>query len=162
MTTQTRTSNPPPSFPLTQAVISLTGVAWVGFMLMWWATSPVYTHTPGAEQAVFLAACVAWGTAIAGVIPVAWLGPLGVLPTVWGYFIGMSLRLTVCLGVYIYVSLHGQLPVYPMAVTLGVLYVPLLFTETAIVGRYLWNKDFLGRLPHQRVLGLPDGTEATA
>ncbi len=65
------------------------------------------------------------------------------MPAVYGYFIGMAARLTVCLiAANIANHVYG-IPGSPMAATLGILYMPLLMVEVAFVGRYVWLKDKL-------------------
>lgn len=82
-----------------------------------------------------------WAAAVAGVLPVAAMGARGALPTAVGYFIGMAVRLLVCLGAFLIVSFEEVLPRRPFAVALVGFYVPLLWVEVAFVARYLWLKD---------------------
>lgn len=132
-----------PGFPLPQATVWLTATAAVCWAVAWYAAVALHGDTPGVRSAVYLAGAAVWGASLVGIAPVALLGQQGVMATVWGYFIGMGIRLALCLGLYLAVVSRGLLPGQPVATTLAVMYVPLLFVEVALVGRYLWAKDFL-------------------
>ena len=84
-----------------------------------------------------------WFVFVVALIPVAVCGTLGVMPTVYAYFVGMAIRLTICLGTYLVAVTSQFLPAHPVATTFVIFYVPLLFVEVGVAGRYLWSKDFL-------------------
>ncbi len=111
-----------------------------------WLIKAIYGHGPDVARVAPSAAVLVWGTSVLAVLPVGVLGSAGVLATVWGYFIGAGVRLLSCMGVYWWLTTEpSPLPARPLAVALGVTYVWLLFVEMAMVGRYLWAKDFLYR-----------------
>ncbi len=142
--TPTTHAQPQPRFPLLTAALCLTATAAAACVAAFGLLRFGMAHDHAtALNAVYLAGVVAWGSAVVGLLPVAALGPLGVMPTVWAYFAGAALRLAACLGVYMLVATQGNTPTVPLAVALAMVYVPLLFVEAAIVGRYLWAKDFL-------------------
>lgn len=123
----------------------MTATAGLCFAVAWGGVTARYPDTPGALKAACLAGAVVWGASLVGVTPVALLGKRGVMATAAGYFVGMGIRLPACLGLYMVVSSRGLWPAGPVALVLGLMYAPLLFVEAALVGRYLWAKDFLDR-----------------
>jgi hypothetical protein len=99
--------------------------------------------------AVAAAVLVVWVTGALSLIPVAILGPHGVLATVKGYFAGMMVRLPVCLIAALLLHRLAHLPVRPLQIGLAVSYLPLLGVEVGFVARYLWQKDAAWRKAHQ-------------
>jgi len=136
-------ANNQPGFPLAQSAACLTATAAVCLAGAWGVITMLYRDIPDATAAVCLAGTVVWGASILGMIPVALLGKQGVMATVGGYFTGMGIRLALCLGLYMVVASRDSLRAEPVAVVLVMMYVPLLFVETALVAKYLWAKDFL-------------------
>ena len=99
------------------------------------------------SRADVLALRVVWLAAVIALIPVAWLSPRGVMPTVYGYFIGMGARLVLCL-VAANIAVHAfGMPGPPLGVSLGVLYMSLLLVEVVFVARHLCRADHLERQP---------------
>lgn len=128
---------PQPPFPIFKAsvVLTVTGAACFGVSL-WITAMPLLVGVTAASV---------WLLAMVGLAPVAMLGHRGVMPTVAGYFVGMFVRLIGCLGGFLLVMAWTDLPTTPIVSTLAATYLPLLVVEAAIVGRYLWRKDFLDR-----------------
>ncbi len=129
------------AFPTTRAVLLLTALA-----VICAAVSLAIARALGASGALVSAlivatAAVVWGLAMLGLLPVVVFAPRGVLPTVGAYFGGMGLRLAGALGGYLLVTLNGSLPNEPILYTLVGTYLPLMFAEAALVGRYLWRFD---------------------
>lgn len=133
-----------PAFPILQAVGVLTLAAAAAAMVCLWAIPAAFGNPDGAQRGVALMAGVAWFSLVLGVLPVGLLGPLGVMPTVYGYFLGGAARVVICLGMAVVLVKSAMLPAGPVMVTLAAMYLPLLFVEVTLVGRYLWKKDFLG------------------
>ncbi|MCC7193708.1 MAG: hypothetical protein IT444_13110 [Phycisphaeraceae bacterium] len=133
-----------PAFPLLQAIGLLTLVAAVVGLICLWAVPAAFNHPDGAQRGVMLMAVIAWFSLILSILPVGMLGPLGVMPTVYGYFLGGAARVVICLIMGVVLVKAALLPVGPVMVTLAAMYLPLLFVEAALVGLYLWKKDFLG------------------
>ena len=153
--------NHQPGFPLALSAVCLTATAAVCFAVAWGVIATLYGDIPEATTTVYLIGVVVWSASILGVIPVALLGKQGVMATVGGYFTGMFIRLALCLGLCMAVVSRDLLPVGPMAVVLAMMYVPLLFVETALVGRYLWAKDFLdGGDPSRVIVAAGGGVDA--
>lgn len=100
-----------------------------------------FESADGVHRSMVLAVVVVWGVSMLAILPLKVLGPSGVLPTVWGYFIGSAVRIAICLGLFFAVKSQNYLPAEMMAAALVLTYLPLLFTEVAIVGQYLWSKD---------------------
>lgn len=137
-----RARTQPHRFPVgkTMVCLSVTAIACLAGGL--WLFGSLYGHESTVQRTVGLAVGSVWGASIVAVLPLTLLGPRGVLPTVCGYFIGMGVRLSVCIGVFVWVKVAGRLPPEPMALALGLAYLPLLGTEMILVGKYLWAKDF--------------------
>lgn len=135
------TATSPARFPLLPCVAALTCAA----VVVWLGARPVvgFLAQPDARlsDTVLIMTLIAWLTSIVGLLPVLLLGPLGVLPTVWGYFAGAGLRVVLCLISWYYaVSVFG-LPSDSTGLALVAAYVPLLFVEVGFVAHYLWQKD---------------------
>jgi len=143
----------PHSFPIGKTAVFLTTVAVGSWAVLAGPIGSIYGGGADVHEAVRLGVMLAWVSAVVGVLPVSVTGPSGVMPTVWGYFIGMGLRGSVCFGALVWARWHGRWPVEPLSVAVAATYVPLLFVEAAIVGRYLWTKDFRFR-DDQRSLGV--------
>ena len=84
-----------------------------------------------------------WLASLVSLWPVKVLGPKGIIPTVWGYFLGAAVRLLLCLIASVWAVTRFGLHEHQVMVMLVVAYLPLLFVEAAWVGRYLWLKDGL-------------------
>jgi len=133
-----------PSFPFLQAAIGLT-LAWgVSVGVMCWLVSINVLdslHTPVHE--VLRIAVTIWIAMMVGLIPVAILGPWGVLPTVWGYFLGSGARVLITLAGYSILKISGYLSSDLVVLAMVGIYVILLFVEVGYISHYLWHKDFL-------------------
>lgn len=134
---------PDPAFPLGRAVLCLTAAALPVYALAAWAVPAAFGHPPGALRAVTVMAVVVWASALAAVVPVSLLGPRGLMPAVWAYFGGAALRIVICLVAAVACVLAARLPAACVAVSLVAVYLPLLFIEAGMVGRYVWLKDRL-------------------
>jgi len=82
-----------------------------------------------------------WVALLVGLAPIAWMGPRGVMPAITGYFIGMGARLVVCAAAAIVGIFLLDYPINPLLLTIAGIYIPLMFVEAALVGRYLWRLD---------------------
>jgi hypothetical protein len=137
------TRQPQPAFPLLKTLITLSGVALVLFGLCAWAIPAVFGHPPRALAGVTAMAAVVAFSLLLSVLPVGLLGSWGVMATVYGYFFGAAARFVICIVAgFVLVKVQG-LPAAPVMVTMPVMYLPLMFIETGLVGRYLWKKDSL-------------------
>ncbi len=132
-----------PAFPLLIATSAM-AVVWLACLAVsFLAVRQAYSPMVGSG-AVALA-----GTGVVGfwlmitLIPVAALGPWGVMPTVYGYFLGCGARFLGCFGFCAWVLMSGALPGDPTVLSVVIAYVPLTLVDAAFVGRYLWQKDFL-------------------
>jgi len=135
-----------PSFPSLQAAIGLT-LAWgaslgaaCGLMSIG-ASGGLHAQV----QEVLSIAVILWVAAIVGLVPVAMLGPWGVLPTVWGYFLGSGARALITLIGYGVLKVSGHLSSDTVVLAMVSIYVVLLFVEVGYISHYLWHKDFLDR-----------------
>jgi len=132
-----------PAFPIARAVAWMLGVAALavaaayGLAVMMW---------PGDATALRAAVGLAGFAAVAGVLsvlPVGMFGSFGVMATVKAWFLGMFVRLGLCMAAGWLATLKLEMPGPAVAVGLACGYLPTLFVETALVGRYLWAKDSL-------------------
>ncbi len=90
---------------------------------------------------VVVMAVAAWLGALLGLAPVVVAMPTGMMPMVYGYFLGAGLRvglglLAVVVGVKVL-----AMPAGPVAVTLLAVYLPLLWIESSLIGRQLWRRS---------------------
>ncbi|MCC7145668.1 MAG: hypothetical protein IT443_04415 [Phycisphaeraceae bacterium] len=109
-----------------------------------------------ARQAVAVGTVLVYSGAVLGLIPAAATSAWGLMPTVFGYFFGSAVRLVwTVAGLALAIKGYG-ISTFPLAVTVVVIYVLLLIMESALVGRYLWQKDLAGTGSG------PRGREATA
>ena len=110
-----------------------------------WAIPAICGREGGALAGVSAMAGVVTFSLVLSILPVGVLGRLGVMPTVYAYFLGAAARFVICLAAgFLLVKAQG-LPAVPVMLTLAIMYLPLLFIESALVGRYLWKKDALGK-----------------
>lgn len=130
------------TFPLTKALLVLTGVALAAGVLAVLIVGMIDNSQPAMRAALVMAG-VSWVACVLGILPVALLGPLGVMPTIFAYFGGAVARVVLSLLAAIVAVRLAHLPPLPVAAALMVMYLPLLFVEAGLVGKYLWSKDFL-------------------
>ena len=133
--------DPEHPFPTLRAVVILTGVAIACGAAAVAASGARFDGGAAAAKVAAVTSAVVWFLALLGLAPVAILGPSGVMRTVGAYFAGMFLRFTGSLGGYVMVLMLTNLPADPVLYALVGTYVPLLFVEAAIVGRFLWQMD---------------------
>lgn len=137
-------TDPHPAFPFARAAIALTAAT--AFMLAqaWWFVPWLCGDQPITRQAVLAVFALAWVASILSIAPVALLGAHGVMAAAYGYFIGMAIRLPLCLAGVIILNRRADMPANALVAALAMSYLPLLAIEATFMGRYLWNKDFLG------------------
>jgi hypothetical protein len=127
------------------ALVATTGLIMAaGWML------PVTLRSLPADswrQCLTAAGVICGLSALLGVAPVALLGHRGVMAAAAAYFLGMGMRLIVCLGAAAVVSHAESLSGPLFAAALALFYLPLLAVEVAYVGRYLWQMDLAVRPP---------------
>lgn len=129
---------PQHTLPTGRIMAMLLGVA----VLMWMGLRVVMPRlfAPDAVHATDVAALAAGGGALVGLLPVSAMARGGVMPTVWGYFMGAAGRALVAL-VALVVARQRGIHVEPMAVAMMTIYLPLLAIEAGYVGYYLWRLD---------------------
>ena len=59
------------TFGFLSATAAITIVAMILFGLAWWLVKSAFGQVAGSEQAIILAAIVAWGSSLLGLLPVA-------------------------------------------------------------------------------------------
>lgn len=129
-------------FPTLKAIAALTlsGATTAALLIMAvWHFQP---DQPDAASAAKLMALASIFAAWLGLLPVILLGHLGVMATVYSYFIGAAIRVVLCLSAGVAAVVVGKLPAATVGLTLIAMYLPLLFVEVGFVARFLWMKDF--------------------
>ena len=117
----------------------LTALAWgIGGLAV--LIVPLLLKEAGVWQGVALMAGTVWFTGLLSVLPVAALGPLGVMPAVKAYFIGAGVRVALCLIVLALALSAWKLPKAALVIGLMGVYLPILFVETTIVVNYVKQK----------------------
>jgi hypothetical protein len=134
-----------PPFLAGRAALILSGAAALILLASWLVIRSLFSGDRMLLTTLFYGAGAVWVAALLGIVPIAILGPRGVMPAVCAYFIGTGLRLVLVMGLAMVAVHSGSLPGRPMAIVLSAFYLPLLAIEVGLVGRYLWQKDFLGR-----------------
>lgn len=139
-----------PAFPLFGATAALTGAAVVMGGLAWTLTPRFFGDASlddaQVASAALMASVLVWAATVATLLPLAILGPRGVMPTVFAYFAGVGARVIACLGGALVLIVGAGKPADAVLISLVAVYLPLMFIEVAIVGRYLWAKDASFRL----------------
>lgn len=134
-------TTPQTAFPAARAMLSITAMA-VGLLgVAWFLVPALCGKETSSYQAALFAAGLVWGTAMLGLLPLAIVGRAGVMPVVYAYFIGMAIRMPLCLLATIAAVNMGYLPSKPVFAALGVFYLPILLAEAGLVGSHLWRKD---------------------
>lgn len=134
-----------PGFAFLPAAAALTAVAVLTGGLAHWAVPSLVHDEQAASPAVWPMVTLGWVTAMVSLLPVALLGPLGVMATVVGWFVGTAARVVITLGLAWWLVRQMDLSSEAATWALMIVYLPLLFTEAGLVGRYLWMKDSLPR-----------------
>lgn len=145
-----------PSFPWWSSCAVLSTVALLMGVVAWLIVPAVFGQSSTCRQAILVAATVVWGSALLGLLPVSIACRWGVIPTAYGYFIGAGTRVVICLVTTV-VALRLGWPAGPWATTLLGIYLPLLFVEVGLVGRFLWCQDWSTMGPGQ---GLDDADDS--
>src|SRR5690606_7741015 len=117
-------------FSLPRAVVLLTGAALILYGVSWGLVALAFDE-PHAAAAVHFAALAVWLSGLLGLAPVGMLSPAGLMPTVYGYFMGAAVRVLIVLGATAWAIALAKLPALPWVVTLFAMYLPLLFLEVS-------------------------------
>ena len=129
------------TFGFLSATAAITIVAMILFGLAWWLVKSAFGQVAGSEQAIILAAIVAWGSSLLGLLPVAMVSQQGLMPTVYGYFVGAAIRVIICIVASVIAIASVKTPAGPWATTLLGMYLPLLFLEVSLIAQYIWRID---------------------
>lgn len=134
-------STPSARFPAGLTVAALTAAAVLSALLAQPLVALLTRSGPEVQRSVLVMTAVAWLISVVGLLPVVFLGPLGVMPTVWGYFMGSAMRVVLGLVGWYLACTSLKLPADMTGLALVTAYLPLLFVEVGFVARYLWAKD---------------------
>ncbi len=138
-------------FPLLRCILALTGVALVAGILCSFGVPAVLKMVVGAEGDVgsakecAVAAVVVWVGGMLGVVPVSLFGPLGVMATVRGWFMGTGLKLVLSLAAAVGLIKAGGYSVNSVMLTLAFMYLAMLPASMFFVLNYLRAKDGLAK-----------------
>ncbi len=135
-----------PRFPIIATLLLLTLIALLVGWLLTLLMPLFFTPLTAVQQTelrhiISLSTFIVWLAAMLSLVPLFILAPRGVMPTVTGYFIGSGIRLVLCLGAAVYLCMFRDQPAIPTGLSMVTVYVPLLFVESGLVGRYLMQLD---------------------
>ncbi len=128
-------------FPARKAALWLTAVSLALWAVIATVVTTAWPHLDRAHESVALTVAVVWGATILSLIPMVTVSRRGVIPIVSGYFVGAALRFAISLVAAVLAVKVWDMPVNVVLITLAVTYPPLLFVETAMVGKHLWRFD---------------------
>lgn len=132
-------TSPPVVFRMIPSIGALTALSAALLAVAWWAVPGLLGNVSSGRQATVAAAVVAWGSSILGLVPIAVTYKRGLMPTVYGYFVGASLRVIICVVASVVAIQSVQLSTSHWAITLLGMYLLLLVLEVALVGRCVWH-----------------------
>ncbi len=131
---------PQHGFP-TGRILALLSVVGLSLLAVLWLVLPMlFADVDATREAVLIMGLVAWLSSLISVLPVTGVSATrsrNVLLFVKAYFLGAGARVVACLLAVVFVIKSRQLPEAPTVVTLMVMYLPLLFIETASVTRFI-------------------------
>lgn len=133
-------NGPQTAFPVVRALLVLT----IAIAMLIGLTSLVTAYWIGnrsLSETLGYVGTVSWLGAVLGLVPIAYLGPRGVMPAIHGWYAGMALRLAVCVVGVLFGLYAFGLALEPMLLGIAGYYILMLFIEAGIVSKYLWNKD---------------------
>ncbi|MEX0774886.1 MAG: hypothetical protein WD042_04125 [Phycisphaeraceae bacterium] len=148
-------------FPLVKALAAITALGAVLLALAWLLVPHFFAGNAYALAAP-IGAAVVWLTVSASLLGVAAAAPFGVMPTVYAWFIGMFLRMFVCLAAAWVVTGRGWVDGPPLAAALAIPYLPMLLAEAGFVGWHLWHRDASARGRQSSLPRRADATEVSA
>ncbi len=131
----------PTPFPLLGITIALGGVAVIAGAMAWWLSLRLGGDLATPWQAIAGMTGLVWLAAMVGLGLTAMLWPLGLMPAVYGAFIGAGCRLILSIMAGVLLVLGLGLPARGVLLTLVAVYLPMLFVETLLVGRAMWKLD---------------------
>lgn len=113
------------------AVVGLSGMAWV--------VLPLFFRDQPTGPSVLAGGSVSLATGILAVVPVAILAKRGLMPMVYGYFIGASLRMFLSLAAVLWLVVSKHYPAMVLVAAMMLIYPLSLLLEAGLVGRSLWS-----------------------
>jgi hypothetical protein len=125
-------------FPVVGACVSASLVALVVAPLAYFGFAGLFGMPVG--PAVITGGVLGWTTAMLTFAIIGFVAPMGLMPTVYGWFGAMFLRMAICMAGAWIAKLQYQVSGKPLAASLAAFYLPLLLVELAWVGRFLWRK----------------------
>ncbi len=140
-----------PRFPLFTTLAALLGASVILFVLAW-TVFPTVTDEPATRSCILFAGILVSVISMLTMIPVAILGPMGLMPTMYGVFGSMAVRMGICLGGAIYANRVLEMPRVVLVASLMWFYLPLMLIEMASIGRYVWQKDFIPQPGNSEVI----------
>jgi len=141
------------TFPVWGSVMVLSVIALAASAMVWPMALAIFGSEGQVHQAIAYAAITAWVAMLIGLAPVAAMRSRGDKAMTKGYFVGAGIRTSVCVAMTVGSIQLGGLPVGPWATALMGVYIPLLFVEAAIVGRYMWRRNEAGSFHGNKLVG---------
>ena len=124
-------------FPTVGACVSASFVALLMAPLAYFGLGAAFGESVTA--AVVAGGVLGWVTAMLTFVIIGFVAPMGLMPTVYGWFGAMFLRMGLCMAGAWVAKLQYDVPGKPLAASLAAFYLPLLLVELAWVGRFLWR-----------------------
>lgn len=124
-------------FPTAGACASGSFVALVVAPLAYFGLGAAFDGS--VASAVITGGVLGWTTAMLTFAIIGFVAPMGLMPTVYGWFGAMFLRMAICMAGAWVAKLQYQVSGKPLAASLAAFYLPLLLVELAWVGRFLWR-----------------------
>lgn len=140
----------PTRFPVVSACATVTLITAVLAPLVYFGLLAAFGEPVAA--AVVAGGLLCWATAMLSMAALAFTAPMGGMAIAYAWFIGMMVRMSICLGGAWVAKLHFEVPGKPLAASLAAFYLPLLLVELAWVQRHLWL-DKVGRAKASQTAG---------
>ncbi|MEX2213322.1 MAG: hypothetical protein WD768_04300 [Phycisphaeraceae bacterium] len=126
-----------PPFPLRRSMLIVTIIIAAMLALELWLVPKLFGYPTGGTQAVLLMVALVWVTGMISLLPVARSGAKGPLGVVKAFFIGMGVRVLAAVLMLAFAIKSLHLPPGPVAVSLMMTYLPVLFVETRLIVGYV-------------------------
>ena len=113
--------------------------------ISWFALPKVFVGQD-VHQGLLLAFVMVTGVSLLSLVGVAMLGSWGLMYVVAGTFVGMGLRLVICLAGAIYANHFLDMSRMFVILSLMIFYLPLMGLEVAAISRYVLKNDAFAHL----------------
>lgn len=111
----------------------------LGLSLLAWRLLPLFFGDQPTDRSVLAAGLLSLATGMVAILPVAILAKRGLMPMVYGYFIGASLRMILALAGVVWLVVGERYPAMVLVAAMMTIYPLSLLLEAGMVGRSLWS-----------------------